>query len=104
METVAAAVVSAIAAIIVCVINSNSQHKKALAENEAQFQKLLAELDKQNALQSQQIQELTKNVEKHNRVIERVYTLEKQEAVIEEQIEVANHRIKDLEGYHTQKN
>lgn len=103
METVIAAVISAVAAIVVCVINSNSQHKKQLAENEAQFQKLLAELDKQNALQSQEIKELTKQVEKHNGVIERVFELEKHEAVIDEQIEVANHRIKDLEGYHTNK-
>jgi septal ring factor EnvC (AmiA/AmiB activator) len=100
METVFAAVVSAVAAIVVCVINSNNQHKKALAENEAHFNKMLAEIDKHNALQSQEIKQLTKQVEKHNKVIERVYKLEKAEAVIEEEIKVANHRIEDLEHFH----
>lgn len=100
METVIAAAISAIAALVVCVINNNNQHKKVLAENEAQFNKMLAEIDKHNALQSQEIQQLTKQVEKHNRVIERVYNLEKQEAVIEEEIKVANHRISDLEGFY----
>lgn len=100
METVIAAVISAVAAIVVCVLNSNSQHKKALAENEVQFNKMLAEIDKHNALQSLEIKELTKQVEKHNRVIERVYILEKHEAVVDEEIKVANHRIEDLEAFH----
>ena len=43
---------------------------------------------------------LEKKVEKHNHVIERVYMLEQQRAVIEEEIKVANHRIGDLEEYH----
>lgn len=51
-------------------------------------------------LTNYRIQQLEKKVEKHNQVIERVYELEKNEAVIEEEIEVANHRIKDLEQYH----
>lgn len=46
------------------------------------------------------IDQLEKKVEKHNNVIERVYNLEKNEAVMEEEIKVANHRIDDLEGYH----
>ncbi len=53
-----------------------------------------------NKLTNYRIQQLEKKVEKHNQVIERVYELEKNEAVIEEEIEVANHRIKDLEQYH----
>jgi hypothetical protein len=53
-----------------------------------------------NKLTLYRIQQLEKKVEKHNNVIERVYNLEKQEAVIEEEIKVANHRINDLEGYH----
>lgn len=43
------------------------------------------------------LDELTKKVEKHNNVIERVYRLEQRDAVHEEQIKVANHRIDDLE-------
>ena len=53
-----------------------------------------------NKLTNYRIQQLEKKVEKHNQVIERVYELEKNEAVIEEEIEVANHRIKDLEEFH----
>lgn len=34
---------------------------------------------------------------KHNQVIDRVYKLEKQDAVHNEEIKVANHRIEDLE-------
>lgn len=89
METVLAAVISAVAAIVVCVINSNNQNKK-----------IIAEMDKHNAVQSLEIKSLTKQVEKHNKVIERVYKLEKHEAVVDEEIKVANHRIEDLESYH----
>lgn len=53
-----------------------------------------------NKLTNYRIQQLEKKVEKHNNVIERVYNLEKQEAVIEEEIKVANHRIEDLEEFH----
>lgn len=50
-----------------------------------------------NKLTNYRIEELTKKVEKHNNVIERVYRLEQDEAVIMEKIAVANHRISDLE-------
>jgi TPP-dependent indolepyruvate ferredoxin oxidoreductase alpha subunit len=53
-----------------------------------------------NKLTIYRIEQLEKKVEKHNNVLERVYVLEKNEAVIEEEIEVANHRIADLENYH----
>lgn len=53
-----------------------------------------------NKLTNYRIEQLEKKVEKHNGVLERVYELEKQEAVIEEEIDVANHRIADLESYH----
>ena len=51
-----------------------------------------------NKLTNYRIAQLEKKVEKHNSVIERVYQLEKGEAVIEEEIKVANHRIADLEN------
>jgi hypothetical protein len=51
-------------------------------------------------LTNYRIEQLEKRVEKHNNVIERVYNLEKNEAVINEEIKVANHRLNDLEGYH----
>lgn len=53
-----------------------------------------------NKLTTFRIEQLEKKVEKHNNVVERVYILEKDKAVIEEEIKVANHRINDLENYH----
>lgn len=50
-----------------------------------------------NKLTNYRIAQLEKKVEKHNTVIERVYNLERQEAVIEETVKVANERIGNLE-------
>ena len=54
-----------------------------------------------NKLTTYRIQQLEAKVEKHNKVVERVYVLEKDKAVFEESLKVANHRIEDLEHYHT---
>lgn len=56
-----------------------------------------------NKLVNYRLQELEKKVEKHNGVIERVYELERHEAVVDEEIKVANHRIDDLEEFHKPK-
>ena len=40
---------------------------------------------------------LSERVEKHNQVIERVYSLEEKSSVQEEKLRVASHRIDDLE-------
>lgn len=53
-----------------------------------------------NKLTTYRIEQLEKKVEKHNKVVERVYILEKEKAVFEEEMKVANHRIDDLESYH----
>lgn len=53
-----------------------------------------------NKLTNYRIEQLEKKVEKHNQVVDRVYNLEKNEAVIEEEMKVANHRIDDLEQFH----
>lgn len=79
METIISGIISAGAAIIVCVITQTTQARKT------------------EALLSYKLDELTKRVDKHNNVIERTYKLEEQAAVQEEQIKVANHRIDDLE-------
>ncbi len=50
-----------------------------------------------NRLTNYKIEELRKEVEKHNKVVERVYSLEKGVEVMDEKIKVANHRIEDLE-------
>ncbi len=46
------------------------------------------------------IEQLEKKVDMHNQVIDRVYELEKHDAVYAEEMKVANHRISDLEVYH----
>ena len=45
-----------------------------------------------NKLTNYRIQQLEEKVEKHNKVIERVYNLEKNEAIIKEEIEHLSHR------------
>lgn len=79
METIISGIISAGAAIIVCVITQTTQARKT------------------EALLSYKLDALTKRVDKHNNVIERTYKLEELAAVQEEQIKVANHRIDDLE-------
>lgn len=88
METIIAAVISAASAIVVCVINSNMQGKK-----------LIAELEKRDELQAYRIEQLEKKVDKHNNLVERTYHLEEKVAVNDEKIRVANHRIEDLEKH-----
>lgn len=86
METILGAIISAIAAIIVCVLNSNSQNKK-----------IIHEMEKHNAVQSEQIKHLDEKVNKHNQLIERTYRLEQDLAVLENREKVTEHRIDDLE-------
>lgn len=50
-----------------------------------------------NKLTNYRIEQLEKKVDKHNTVIERTYKLEEEQAVMKEQLKVANHRIEDLE-------
>lgn len=82
METVISSIVTGAVAIIVCVINS--QHQANTTRNLIEYK----------------LEELTKRVDKHNNVVERMYHLEQQEAVLEEKMDVANHRIADLENTH----
>ena len=49
-------------------------------------------------LTNYKIDELKRQVEKHNTIIERTYRLEERATLTEEQIKVANHRISDLEA------
>lgn len=79
METVIASLISAGITLVVCIVNNKAQQ------------------DKTRALMEYRLDELTKEVNKHNNLIERTYNLEKKAEVHEEQIKVANHRIEDLE-------
>lgn len=81
METIIAAVITAGVTLLVCLITNHAQQEKT------------------RALLEYKIQELTKQVEKHNQVIDRVYSLERHEEVVDEKIKIANHRIDDLEKF-----
>jgi hypothetical protein len=87
MQTIIGAIISAVAAIAVCIINTNSQNKK-----------ILSELDKHNAVQTEQITQLKEQVHKHNNIIERTYKLEKDVAVLNNRESVSEHRLEDLEN------
>lgn len=77
--TIIGSVISAVTAIIVCILNSNANHKK-----------LISELEKHDELQAYRIEQLEKKQDKHNNLIERTF-------ILEEKMKVANHRIDDLE-------
>lgn len=79
MEAIISALITGLVTLIVCVINNNYQQKST------------------RNLIEYKLDELKKRVDKHNNVIERVYWLERNAAVTDEKIEVANHRIADLE-------
>lgn len=85
--TIIAALISGIVAIVVCVLNSNANHKKVLAE-----------LENRDAIHDERLKQLKESVDKHNQVIERTFKLEQDAALLEEKIKVANHRIDDLEN------
>lgn len=54
--------------------------------------------NKTQALVTYRLQQLEDKVNKHNKLVERMYNLEEKQMVMEEQIKVANHRINDLEN------
>lgn len=54
-------------------------------------------------LTAYRLQKLEEKVDKHNQVIDRVYRLEQRDAVFDEEIRVANHRIADLERERAEK-
>lgn len=85
-----ATLISAGAAIIVCLINNFYIDRRREAKAETDFEVLKASI-------TAEIRSLTKEVEKHNNVIERVYQLETKADVFDEKMKVANHRLDDLE-------
>ena len=80
MQTILPAVISAAAAILVCLLNNRFQNRKDCARQE-----------KTISLIEYKIDELSRRVEKHNSVMERTFTLEGQMREVE-------HDIRDLKG------
>lgn len=75
MWTFLSACVSAGVTLLICIIQQN----------------------KTKVLLEYKMDELTKKVDKHNNLVERMYKVEKENEVSNEKIKVANHRIDDLE-------
>ena len=53
-----------------------------------------------NKLTNYRIEQLEKKVSEHNNLVTRMYAVEKHEALVDEEIRVANDRITDLEELH----
>lgn len=84
--TITASLISALAAIIVCMINNHFQTAKSEKAHQDNI-----------VLISYRLEELEKKVDKHNNLIERTYELERRTDVLEEKQKVANHRLDDIE-------
>lgn len=86
MSEIIVGIITATAAVICQVIISMSGRSAAQRERA-----------ESNRLIVYRLEQLEKKVTLHNNVIERVYALEKDADVLKEKINVANHRIDDLE-------
>ena len=86
--TILASLISATAAIVVCMVNNHFTMKRT---EKAQQDNIV--------LISYRLEQLEQKVDRHNNLIERTYELERRADVIEEKQRVANHRIDDLEKH-----
>lgn len=91
-ETVLSALIAGGVTLAVCLINNLFQQKR-LADKVSQQQRQTA------SLLEYKLDELTKKVEQHNRLVERMYHMEETSALQAEKLKVANHRIEDLEKF-----
>lgn len=78
-ETVVTALISGGVTLLVCLLTNHYQQSQVMAVLQVK------------------LEELTRQVNKHNQLVERTYRLEEQMHIHEEKIKVANHRIDDLE-------
>ena len=83
------AIITGAVAILVCMINNFVQGKAAEKQHNTTI-----------ALIEYKLDQLTHKVDLHNNAVERLYVVEQKLGVDEEKINVANHRIDDLEQYH----
>lgn len=79
-----------IGGIIVAIINANANAQKTRAELREGLLSVKGEIATETAVTNTKIEELTREVRDHNGFARKI-------PVIEEQIKVANNRIKDLE-------
>ncbi len=83
------AIITGAVAILVCMINNAFQQKRADEQHNTTI-----------ALIEYKLDQLSHKVELHNNAVERLYEVERKLGVDEERINVANHRIDDLEQFH----
>ena len=84
--TIITGIISAAAAILVCLINNHYVRIESDKKHEANI-----------ILISYRLEQLEKKVDVHNNLIERTFKLEQDNEVMQEKMKVANHRIDDLE-------
>ena len=82
MESIIVAIITGVLSLLGVVITNISGNRK-----------MQSSLEKAQAVTDTKLDELTREVREHNNFARRV-------PVVEEQIKVINHRIKDLEEYH----
>ena len=78
IASVVTALVSAAVTLIVCIINSRTQHAKYLAELEKQNANYIAEFEKQNTLMMYRLEQLERKVGEHNHFDTRLVAVEQQ--------------------------
>lgn len=83
------AIITGVVAIIVCMVNNVVQANATAKQHDTTVKLIEYKLD-----------QLAKKVDLHNNAVERLYEVEKKLGIDEEKIEVANHRIDDLEQFH----
>lgn len=88
-EAIVTALISAAAAIAVCILNSNINNRR-----------LLSQLEKQDELQAYRIEQLEGKVDRHNRMVERTYKLEREYATHNEKLKAIDRRVEELEEAH----
>ena len=84
-------------AIIVSIVSGALSLIGIIITNVSSNRKIEHQLEVSMAVTNTKLEDLTKQVEKHNNVVERVFKLEETDKLLDEKISVANHRIADLE-------
>ncbi len=84
--------------IIVALITGGLSLLGVVITNNASNKKMQNNIKTHQAVFDERLKDLTRQVEKHNSVIERTYEAETQIDVLKEKQRVANHRIDDIEN------
>lgn len=82
---------------IVALITGGLSLLGVVLTNSASNKKVQNSIETHQAVTDEQLKDLTRQVEKHNSVIERTYIVEQRLEVLTEKQKTANHRIADLE-------